>query len=384
MVIQIDGVNTQNKGAELMLVAILEELEVRYPKSTIYINPDSSLDLSLLSDYNLNVRKRPGLQIGRIVNKVCYKLKLNHSFSFFKENYAPKNVDILLDASGFKYSDQWNWSFSKLSIKEGYYRKVKNNGTKIYFLTQAFGPFETDEGKKSVEILSANLDLIFAREEKSYEYLLKANADNKKVKISCDFTFKVSGEKPNRYQHLKGGVVIIPNKKMITHGGSKSDNYLKLFIGIIDFYKSKNETVFLLNHESEGDLSICKLINSKLTKPLEIVNNLKAKEVKGVIGNSKITISSRFHGVASSLSQGVPCLATSWNHKYEMLFKNFNQKDCVINSSNSLEENIKKIASVYDNLPEIKKIIKKEKPRLLKEIDLMWNIIFEDFEKGQK
>ena len=38
MKIVLDGVETNNKGAELMFYAILQEIERRYPDATVYIN----------------------------------------------------------------------------------------------------------------------------------------------------------------------------------------------------------------------------------------------------------------------------------------------------------------------------------------------------------
>ena len=262
--------------------------------------------------------------------------------------------------------------------------QIKNgvdNKTKIFFLTQAFGPFKTKEGKRSVEILGNYCDIIFAREEKSYEHLINSNIDPEKVKISCDFTFKVSGIIPSKYEHLKNGIAIIPNKKMITHGSNNSNNYLNLFMRLIDSFKDKNEKVFLLNHEGKGDNLICELINSKLEEQLEIVTNCAAKEIKGIIGNSKITVSSRFHGVASSLIQGVPCLATSWNHKYEMLFKLFDQKDCIIHSNEDFHISLQKLNNIYENYNLRRIDIENKKPELVAKINNMWYIIFVNLSK---
>lgn len=61
---------------------------------------------------------------------------------------------------------------------------------------------------------------------------------------------------------------------------------------------------------------------------------MNALEVKGLIANSYMVISSRFHGVASALNSAVPCLATSWSHKYEMRFKDFGQENCVLDLQN--------------------------------------------------
>lgn len=380
MIIQIDGINTHNKGAELMLVSILEELDRRLPGSKVYLNPDSVLNFEILPKTTLFLKVRIGLKIGRYINAIFNKLNVKQPIKYFKENYTPKKVDVLLDASGFKYSDQWNRSLSWIETKEQYYRVTNKKGVKIYFLTQAFGPFETENGKKSIKVIDNYCELIFARDKISLGFLKKVVVNKNKIFQSCDFTLKTKGKTMEKFCNLRNSIAIIPNKKMISHGGNNVNKYLKLMIGIVNFFMNKGHNVFLLNHEAEGDLKMCEIINSKVENPLEIVSGLSAKEVKGLIGISRLVVSSRFHGVASALSQGVPCLATSWNHKYKMIFEDFGQKECILNSSDPLVLNLEKISSVYDNSTVISSQLRSNKEVLIAQIDQMWDKIIENFE----
>ena len=375
MNIQIDGTNTSNKGAELMLYAILEQIEKKGVNNTVYYNPNNTLN-KISVDTSLKLKRRIGLIVARYPIALLSRLKM--PFNFFTSKYAVDFVNVVFDGGGFQFSDQWKYSDTYLNTLEAYYKKLNSNGTKIIFLPQALGPFDTKSGKRTAEILNKYADLIIAREETSYNYILKANVKSDKVKLFPDFTLPVKGQIPEKFLKLKGYVCIIPNKKMITHTEGISSAYVDFLKDIIARVGKKGFNVFLLNHEGDGDLEICKVVNKKFNNAFEIVTGLNAKEVKGVIGNSYIVISSRFHGVASSLSQGVPCLSTSWNHKYEMLFKDFGQTDRVINVSDNRDEVYFKLDEILDSSKNgmIKNELLFNKKALVKKVNSMWEYIW--------
>lgn len=101
--------------------------------------------------------------------------------------------------------------------------------------------------------------------------------------------------------------------------------------------------MFLLNHEGAKDLKICERIVNALDKPIRIYSGNNAIETKSIISTSFMVISSRYHGVANALNTGVPCLATSWSHKYKRLFDDYHQEECIIDLGN-IEETKERIA----------------------------------------
>ncbi|MGS0525731.1 polysaccharide pyruvyl transferase family protein [Zobellia nedashkovskayae] len=378
MKIQIDGTNTLNKGAELMLVAIYQQIIKKIPAAEIlYIPNEIEVGLPIFLQ-NKNVKRRRAVEKGRIPSAILRRLRL--PYAYFTSKYASTNIDLVLDGAGFQFSDQWGYTKERLDILERYYKNLKNQGTKIVLLPQAFGPFETKQGKRMVKIINDYVDIIIAREKISYKFIADAGANKEKLWLYPDFTLLVKGTFPERYESIRNKVCVIPNKKMITHTKNAAKHYGDFIKEIIVHLENSGEEVFLLNHEGAGDLEICKQINESHGNTLTVVNNLTATEVKGVIGASRMVVSSRFHGVASALNQGVPCLSTSWNHKYQMLFEDFGQHNTVLAVDAEWNEELKKIDDIRTNLNAVKSVLVERKMVLTIEAETMWNRIWQEVE----
>ncbi|MFA5670064.1 MAG: polysaccharide pyruvyl transferase family protein [Balneolaceae bacterium] len=371
MKIQIDGTNTVNKGAELMLYAVLEQIEQKYPEAEVVFNTYFGKPNEI--NTNLKFKKRALLSLSIYPDVIFRKLGIPQTrLSTF---YPEKGIDVVFDASGFRFGDQWKHSDDYLDRQEKYFKSLKKEKTKIIMLPQALGPFSTSSAKRSAQIINKYVDYIYAREIDSYDYLIKAGVDKDKASVCTDFTNIVDGISSD---DVAGKVCIIPNQKMISETDLKLGDYVKFINNVITYIHKNNLEVFLLNHEGEGDLEICKLVQNKAVKNVPIISNKNAKEVKGIIGDSYAVIASRFHGVASSLSQSVPCLATSWSHKYEMLFNDYGLSDYLIEASadnQSLESQIDKIINKDQNL-KLRNYLNTKAPILKDDVNKMWESIW--------
>jgi colanic acid/amylovoran biosynthesis protein len=376
MIIQIDGTGTVNKGAELMLYAILEQIEKKKPNAKVIFNSlhKNTIDTQLTFKQPLPLKYSYYCQY---IRALLFYLHIPDSwFTIF---YPRKRIDIVLDASGFRHGDQWQHSDDYLRRLEKYYSKLKKYNTKIILLPQAFGPFKSLSGKKNVSILNKYVDLFIARERISKEFLMQAGCDKNKVLEFPDFTTLVKGEVPNTLDYLYDSVCIIPNQKMITHSNLQILDYINFVNEILELCRLHEKKIFLLNHESEGDFNICMEINKSINEKIPIVTGLNAKQVKGIIGQSYLVISSRFHGVANALNQSVPCLSTSWSHKYQLLFEDFELKDNIIDISSKKSEAIKKISNLLDfeNNQLAREKLKIKSKEIKNNVEEMWNIIWE-------
>ena len=380
MKIFLTGVETNNKGAELMLYSILQEIERKLPNAEVYIPAsrvlqgrsyiNTKLKLNLIQ-LPLKYRIIRNLRIEGILRRLGIERKFN---------FVPvvKGADYLIDGSGLHFSDKFNLS----DVDVNYWHKIlttqKKYGTKIIFLPQAFGPIQKDNTQKEVRDISDNSDLVYAREEVSYGYLQDCGFfDMSKVRICTDFTSLVEGHVPEKYANLKGGICIIPNKQMVRMGVLSEDDYISFLVRVIDEAKKTERKVYLLNHEGIEDEQLAISCQKKIGFNIEVVTGINALETKGIISTAYLVITSRFHGVASALNSCVPCLATSWSHKYACLFADYGQNDCVL----SLKDNEKDLAKIKQFLsPEENRRIREKLathlPKIQESAKTMWSEIW--------
>lgn len=381
MKITLSGVGTINKGSELMIYAILQEIERKHPNAIVYISkPYIPQGLDYIKT-SLQLRYKPIHRIQKLYNRfhirsIACHLHINQVH--LDDVYAIWGTDYFIDASGILVSDQWATSDYAINKWNLLLKRNKAVGANIVFLPQAFGPLDNNNTKKLLSCINEYADIIMPREKVSWNYIRSSGiVSMEKVKQYTDFTSLVDGVFPTKYNYLKDGICIIPNLRMVDKGAMKMDDYISLIVSIIQTAKKKNKPIYLLNHEGPGDEKLSYQIQSIVGKEIEVVNGLNALEVKGMISSAYLVISSRFHGVASSLNTCVPCLATSWSHKYEELFKDYKQKDCVLPL-----DNIKLAIQMINNLmdpnknQEMRKALQIMKPQIQNETRKMWKEIW--------
>jgi len=352
--IEIKGVQFSNKGAELMLVAILEQLDKELGDYQITLSPGTHLPYQkrarLGAWQKLSFRRGP-IDLTGVFAKLPNKL-----LNLFKRYgiVTEKDVDVILDASGFAYGEQWGVKSLKHTAKE--VARFKQQDKKYIFLPQALGPFKSDKVRTLAEKVFANADLVYPRDDESYQATTELLNQSKfaHIKQAPDFTCLVE---PNPLtedaseQFNRKTVCIIPNNKMVSkfHHKNASDDeqgYINFLVQSGKFYQQLGWNVVLLNHEGKEDQQICQEIAKQLSSAnndIMIKDSLTAVGIKAYIGSVDVVISSRFHGCVSALTQGIPCIATSWSHKYQMLFQEYGARENVLDfkiSTNELKHSL--------------------------------------------
>ncbi len=320
----IDHAGFVNRGAQLMLRAVVEQVEKRFPKA-VKVIPAMFYNENVgycIKHHILPLRSYPTGNRKRIKTFVAHHI-LNKRDCVF-----PNEIQLILDAGGYHFSDKVaknNQNYE--NYWSTYYQKFTHPRLKLVYLPQAFGPFDSKIVQGIVRHTHGLATRLYAREEQSYNYLKQLFPESDKISLYSDFTCLLHPPIKSVLPLMEKGkyIAIVPNCRMVDKTDDVvSASYFDFMCALVQHLVDKGESVILLNHEGLGDEGMLFDINERLGLALPILTNLDAMEVKAIIGRLKMLISSRFHGVVSGLSQGIPTFCTSWSHKYPELLKDYN------------------------------------------------------------
>jgi colanic acid/amylovoran biosynthesis protein len=374
MTIELRGINFFNKGSELMLQAVMCKVKEEIP------------DALFVMEKTQNTPRAKHLENG-IYTKANFKkiLSLKYLFTlvpgFIRRRWKYINeteINIVLDCSGFAFGDIWGVKGASRLMDN--IIEWKKQGKKVIMLPQAFGPFSDSKLSSLMRDIIHYADLIYARDKDSLKHLKQLNSDNRKINCAPDFTNLIEGNAPAYFDSLNCEVAIVVNSKMVSTVSTKeAQAYLDLVYKIIIKIRELNHKPYFLMHEVKMDPMVVEAINDNLTNKLPVINEADPLYIKGMILKSKAVVTSRFHGLISCLSQAIPCLATSWSHKYEMLLKDYNYSEALLNVYSDDELLSQKVNSILTE-PWRSMIIEKLTVEGVKQKQLsneMWHHVFE-------
>jgi colanic acid/amylovoran biosynthesis protein len=339
MIVEIKGVQFVNKGAELMLHAVIQKVSEARPDVKFVLDPkpsspyESRAKLGTLQ--KLSLRK-----LTFDINALTYWLPKKLRSRLIKNwgIITEADIDVVLDASGFAYGDQFRTLITEQMCKE--VKRAAKKGKHYVLLPQALGTFTRTKDIALLRDALPSASLICARETSSLKHVKELIGESDNLKQFPDFTNLVQGMVPDYFKDGGNKVLVIPNSNMISDRNSNKlwqSAYLDILCQSVELLRGQNVIPVLLNHEGESDEAICEAILDKVG-PLELIVEPDPLKVKGIIGASQGIICSRFHGCVSALTQSVPTLGTSWSHKYERLYEEYGVADCLIKPDVSPKE----------------------------------------------
>ena len=356
--IEIKGIGFPNKGAELLLCAVLEQIKKR--QLIACMEPYSPYS------YKINYPVATKTRIYKWGINLLFPLNLLPDYVTDRLGFIkPRQVSLILDASGFAYGDDWSASLAESRILN------EKKGAQIILLPQSLGPFTKKTSITVAKKLAKKAKLIYSREHVGQDQFEAVTGT--KIKYCPDITFNLAVTQAAPTE--KQGVLVIPNFQVYKREG---EAYLNNLVFITEYLLKTNKKVDLLNHEGIKDQEICEKIKRRIAKKtkakIQILNPPNGLEAKKQIQLSELVITSRYHGLISALSQQVPVACYGWSFKYNEALSRFSLP--TYNLSKPNEQILKEICSEkYSNL-----FLSKEYQRELKsiklEINQMWSNVF--------
>lgn len=315
--IEVRGVNFVNKGAELMLHAVLQEL-ARWPEM-----PSPVLGFG---EGNHRGGRRLGVARLALLRKRWIDFRLPsrlwpRQLQRWTGLVPEQDVDAVLDASGYGYGDPWGARPLESLLR--FLRRWDRPGRFFVMLPQALGPFDDPRTRRAMTAVLPYVDLLFARDPESLAHVQSLIGDDPRVSLAPDFTIQVQGHLPDHHRALADGVCLVPNIQMLRGKASRRGAYRKLFVALLESAQRRGLHCFLLVHSADEDARLARSLVRRMITPVPIVLEADPLILKGILGRCRCVVSSRYHGLVNALGQGVPVLATAWSHKYRALLDDF-------------------------------------------------------------
>ncbi|MFG0263175.1 MAG: polysaccharide pyruvyl transferase family protein [Novipirellula sp. JB048] len=322
--LEIHGTGTHNRGAELMAIAIRDRMRKSFPDVRLVVPAgfggfDERAKYGFWTTPEFSGRRR------LLPAKTAMRIGGSGARNFLGV-VDPKEIDVVLDASGFAFSDQWGPAPAK-----HLFRKMNSRdraSTPLIMLPQAFGAFKNPVVANWTKMLTGRASLIYARDSQSHDALYRLGVAKERLRLYPDFTIGISpGQLPEL--HLPGKfVAIVPNFRMMDKGTSPS-GYLRFLLNAIKFAQQQEiPPVFILHDAHEDQKVVAKLKADGCDIPA--IQHSDPVVLKAVLGQASFVIGSRFHAIVSSFAQGIPCIGAGWSHKYTELFHDFDCQEFLV------------------------------------------------------
>ena len=370
MIVELKGVEFQNKGAELMLYSILDAVSAAIDNVKFTMAPNLGNcpyeKMAQLGIYPKVWLYKYGLQWGYLANRMPRKLFRMYGMIVDAE------VDAVLDASGFAYGEQWG-PIPSINMAKAV-KRWKRQGTKVILLPQAMGPFKSKDIRRAFETIAEYADKIYPRDQSSYDHIIELVGPSLKIRKYPDFTVLLKGEVPDYFNGTELDLAIIPNKRMIDKTSVKiRDRYVPFLVTCLRYFTDLNYKPFFLVHAGEEDRKLAEEAIKIFGDEVPIVQEDDPLKTKGIIGVCKLIVSSRYHGLINALSQGVPSIGTGWSHKYEELFDYYGRPELLLSPDEPIDKIRERLAFLHERRDHISEDLRQIAEVHKQEVRNMWD-----------
>jgi hypothetical protein len=359
MTIDIRGVNTHNKGAQLMMYAVVDRIGDQFDLSASPNGTDYTERAKLGMKQTLLLNQAPSISA---VASNLVPSKVRSAFGLASDS----DLTGVLDAAGFAYSD--NFSAERSKREATHAARWKKNSIPLVMLPQAFGPFTHPDQKQWSTKLLKDATLVFARDAVSLAHV-RALDPKINVKLSPDFTI---GLKAHDIDSPVTGTygAIVPNSKMVSHTSLTQEAYVASLVQASLVMRSAGIEPVVVIHEFND-----KVLGQQISERLgcEIFSHASPLVLKKVLGDAVIAVASRFHAIVGALSQETPVIAYGWSHKYQELLSDFGVPEWVYTPDLDIVRSVEQLVSASTS----PNVLGERGAELRRRNDIMWSEVVE-------
>ncbi|MGO1943993.1 MAG: polysaccharide pyruvyl transferase family protein [Ancrocorticia sp.] len=343
-----------NKGAASMLESSIQNLtkldpQAQFVNLTVYPEADAQQN----TNARVKVLDATPIRLGVVINGVSLLHRLipplrSQLEALVPEVKAIKEADVLIDEGGITFVDGRAkfLIYNVATLLPAFLLK-----TPVVKAAQALGPFDTAINKMCARLMLPRMAKIIARGDITEAHLAGLGLENVDRGADLAFGMEVAEGTRQSLEHkmdlcfFKGRDVVGYAPSQVLARTSADGNYIEDTARAIDLITETGRPVALIAHSArEGsekrhnnDLPVCREIFAQLEYPEKVFfidSEVSAHELRYLIGLCYVFVTSRFHGMVSALSTGVPPIVIGWSHKYAEVLDDFGLKGL----SMSLEE----------------------------------------------
>jgi polysaccharide pyruvyl transferase WcaK-like protein len=206
-------------------------------------------------------------------------------------------------------------------------------GTPTVKAAQAMGPFRKQPNRTLAKLILPHLAAICARGAGTREHLDELKMNNVHNVADLAFTLPTAKVLPvsieERIAHCKNEyVLVMPSSVVKGLYQKQGGNYVDAMVELIkEIRRATGRTVVVAPHslrvgKPEGRMNdgpVCDEIIARLQDDSEVIgirDDLYSAELRRLIADSRILVTSRFHAMISGLATATPTIVLGWSHKY--------------------------------------------------------------------
>jgi len=358
MKVLVVGGGFVNKGAEAMVKTVQAEIGARVPGASFCMAPSAASPPAVLEAEGIECVKLPrgvaaGLKALMLAGSRPGRLPRLVRRSWREPVAFLSQADATLDVSGYAYADPFGIRYAPRANLAVYSRGPM--GRPYICMPQAWGPFSRPEVGHIAREACRQATLTFVRDSESLDALssLFPRGLPPQVRVSPDIAFLFAASDPRCADRRLAEIgladtgrplaAVAPNMRVYerSQGIGTRNAYVQDLIAVSRRLLERGYAVLFVPHEvslsdtgSKDDRLLCALLEAAVgdDRAKAFLDPAPAAEMKAVIGKTACVIGSRFHALVAALSQGIPCMALSWSHKYRELLKPFGLEKYAVES----------------------------------------------------